>query len=50
LPCVVCYALAKGPVILIGAFVITWSARRLGIEDWLYEIKHESKNCVQRGN
>jgi len=50
LPCVVGYALAKGSATLIGAFVITCSARRFGIEDWFYEIKYESKNCVRRGN
>jgi len=50
LPCVVGYALAKGSATLISAFVITWSARKLAIEDWFYEIKYESKNCVQRGN
>jgi hypothetical protein len=50
LPCVVVYALAKGSATLISAFVITWFVRRLGIEDWFYVIKYESKNCVQRGN
>jgi hypothetical protein len=46
--CVVGYALAKGSATLISAFVITWFVRKLGIEDWFYEIKYERK-IVSRG-
>jgi hypothetical protein len=36
-------ALAKGSASLISAFVITWSARRLGLEDGFIKLNMKAK-------